>query len=757
MIYYRFILLLFTLLLLQGCGGGGGDTATTSTQQGTIHFLTPAYVTVNENTVFVITLRTDSQTATTFQIVSGADQQFFNVERTTGKLSFIQAPDFEAPRDSNGDNIYEVTLEATNTKGASAQQTLNITVRNIDDTPPVFRTPSNISITENRVVVTTVQTEDESSVTYTLAGDDAGSFIIDQERGKLKFKTAPNFESALDTNRDNVYQITITAGDTEGNQANMDMNITVTDLAESAANDTDDDYVPDNIELLIGSDMDNPDMDGNGIEDGLDTAGSYGDTFFDKLWHIRSLGTATNRSGVETIVGNDLDVLPLMHQYLGYNKGENMIVQVVDNGVDSDHEDLEENMDLTRSYNGQQTGDPSGRDSHGTMVAGIIAARAFNGKGVRGITPFAKIAGSNWLRQSGQSIAELEKVWLTGEGANEIAVSNNSWGIYFDTDTDYENIMAQGAATLRGGKGRLYVFAAGNDRDINGDANLQYSLSNRFAIAVAAMKHDNTYADYSTPGSNLLVSAYGGNYYEDSPTIGTTTIMGNSNHVGTVQTQTTWSEDIQENYTFVMNGTSAAAPMVSASIALVLEACPALTWRDVRYLIARHAKQVDTANPTWSQNAAGLWHSTDYGFGLINPKGMIEDCTAGYTLLPAEVNTAVSKDFNLLIPDDNTPHTFDLNVTEQMTIEWVEVTIDNNNRYASDYRITLSSAQGTQTTLIKEGSQSPSWWMDGGFRFGSAAFIGEESNGTWHVTLTDRIGNNAGTLKRIAIKIYGHR
>ena len=92
-----------------------------------------------------------------------------------------------------------------------------------------------------------------------------------------------------------------------------------------------------------------------------------------------------------------------------------------------------------------------------------MAARAFNGKGVRGIIPFAKIAGSNWL--DAQRTPALEKAWLTGDGANDIAVSNNSWGSYFDTDTLYESIMELGTRTLRDGKGRIYVFAGGNDRD----------------------------------------------------------------------------------------------------------------------------------------------------------------------------------------------------------------------------------------------------------------------------------------------------
>lgn len=257
--------------------------------------------------------------------------------------------------------------------------------------------------------------------------------------------------------------------------------------------------------------------------------------YFDKQWHIRSLGTVVNNSGVETIVGNDLNVLNLYHKYMGYNSGQPIIVQVVDNGVDADHEDLIHNMDLTRSYHhssaGDVLGDPTPTDSsntHGTMVAGIMGAEAFNEKGVRGIAPFVKIAGSNWLEY--QSSSALEKVWLTGEGANEIAVTNNSWGYATGSttsrDTLYENIAQQGAKTLRDGKGRIYVKSAGNARGSGGNANLTYVTNNRFVIAVSALKHDNTYASYSSQGGNLLISGYSGNYYDDSPTIGTTINMG---------------------------------------------------------------------------------------------------------------------------------------------------------------------------------------------------------------------------------------
>jgi len=624
-----------------------------------------------------------------------------------------------------------------------------------DTTSPIFKIPNDLTLRENNVLVASVVAEDSSTISYALSGTDSSLFVIDTDTGRLKFKTAPNYETPLNENQDNVYKINISATDTSANTAELNATITITDIDESSSLDSDADFIPDNIEVLIQSDLGESDGNQNGVDDGLDTQGVFGDTFFDRLWYIRSLGTLTNGSGIESIIGNDLNLLEIYHAYMGYNHGENIIVQIVDTGVEANHEDLEANMDLSRSYDNATVGDPSGSNPHGTRVAGIMAARAFNGKGVRGIIPFAKIAGSNWL--DAQRTPALERAWLTGDGANDIAVSNNSWGSYFDTDTLYENIMELGTSTLRDGKGRIYVFAGGNDRTENANANLQYVLSNRYAIAVAGLKHDNTYAEYSTAGANILVSGYSGNYYQDSPTLGSTTNSGTSSNTGTINTQTTWTEDTQENYTFVTNGTSAASPTVAASIALVLEACPQLSYRDVKYLIAKHALQVDASNPTWTTNALGLKHSIDYGFGLINPQGMIEECSTTFATLPAERSTSITKTFDVQIPDNKSTLFFDLNITADMTVEWIEVTLDNTSRFASDYRVGLTSPRGSKTTLMTENtSPSINNWMNGGFRLGAAAMMGESSQGLWRVEIADMLASDTGTLRSIGLTVYGH-
>jgi len=755
MYYMRIFLGFIMALLFIGCGGGGGGGGDTDAPV----FTSSSAQYIRENQTAVCTIKADDSSPVTYSIQGGDDQSKFSLDRISGLFRFIAAPDFEHPSDTDLNNIYKITVRATDAYDNYTEQNLTVTVSDIDEIPPHFSSASSILLKENHTSVVTLEVDNESSVNYTIAGgDDAALFFLFSGSNILRFKTNPNFESPLDLNHDNNYTLTVSATDPSGNRSEQELTVVVTDIDETVTEDSDNDRIPDNIEVLLESNLSNNDINNNGIDDGIDTEGEYGDPFFYKQWHLWDFEARfTNESDTPTQGDSgttDLNLLDIYHTYMGYNKGDSIIVQVVDNGVDADHEDLIDNMDMSRSYYNDSVGDPSTSDTHGTMVAGIMASRALNGKGVRGIAPFARIAGSNWLNY--QTATALETVWLTGVGANEITVTNNSWGTYYDTGTLYEDIMERGTSTLRDGKGRIYVFAAGNDRTSNGNANLQYMLNNRYPIVVAALKNDNTHASYSTPGANILVSGYSGDYYQTSPTISTTTVMGSSSNTGDINTQTTWAEDTAENYTFIMNGTSAASPTVAGSIALVLEACPDLTWRDIRYLAATHARRIDPDNGTWVENNASLWHSTDYGFGVINPSAMIQDCTtAGYTLLPGETSKTITKSYTTTIPD-NESVSFDINMTENLTVEWVETTIDNDNPSASDYRVTLTSPAGTTTTLMTEGSRVSGGWMSGGFRLSTPAMMGENAEGNWTVTISDTSSSNTGVLYSIELKVYGH-
>ena len=591
-----------------------------------------------------------------------------------------------------------------------------------------------------------------------LDGLDADKFIV--SNGEIKLKIVPKYNNPQDANRDNIYEVKVYIVDENNNDYIMLLKIKITDDGNddngttpggdgdpTILEDSDNDYIPDNIEKAIGKNPNNPDENNNGIIDGIE-----GDALFDKQWYIRALGTATNPSEVPSIEGNDLGLLSVYNKYMGYNGGNPIILQIVDSGVDINHEDLKQNIDKSRSLNGAEAGEPTPGGvfkPHGTMLAGIAAARAFNNKGMRGVAPFAKIAGSNWLVE--QSLDGLEAAWYSGAGANEIAVTNNSWGTYYTIDTFYEDIMEQGAKDLRDGKGRVYVFASGNARAFNADANIQYVINNRYALVVSAVEYNNKVASYSTPGANVWISAYGGSVsYDEGPTIATTYLSGESTR--------TWAEDSAGNYTYAMAGSSAAAPMVTGSVALLLEACPNLGWRDVKYILAKSAKQVDSENPSWITNSAGMHFSRDYGFGLVDTKAAISMCENGYNNFNTQkwASTELTTNSNIGAKKDAT-----IAIQKDMKIEWVETTVDIDTQSASDLDIFLTSPSGTKVQLVKSGTQvganliPNSDWMKGGFRFSTGAFLDESSIGDWTVEIVNTKTDSA-TLKKATIKIYGH-
>jgi len=701
--------------------------------------------------------------------VRGLDKAFFDIEESADLVVVTSkaALDYSAPQDSDGNNVYHLTVNGNDGRYSDSIY-VTLTILNTNQYAPVFTSSSSDQILEGasaQVYQATASDQDGDAVSFSLAPFDASQpstadnqWFTLSASGALQFKATPSFDTPKDANRDNVYQVTMIASDgSKSTQHSLELKIT-------SLFDQDNDHIPDAIEAILGKNAANDDENNNGVIDGLE-----GDPFFQYLWHLKSSGTQVNYSGVSTIAGNDLNVFDYVYRkFMGYNSGNPIIVQVVDDGVDIDHEDLADNIDLYRSLDGNiYGGDPSPvnpSDNHGTKVAGIIAARGFNETGVRGVAPFAKIAGSNYLQE--QNAFVLYNTWYTGRGANEISVSNNSFGPatgYSNNSLYGELAMSGGTSELRDGKGRIYVFAAGNDRLKLHDANLDKMLSNRYPIAVAALNHHNEYASYSSPGANLFVSGYGGEYFYSAPTIGSTTVPGTSRLTGVQGTQTTWDDDTDTNYTHAMNGTSAAAPTVSGALALVLEACPDLTWRDVKHLIATESKQIDLDNESWVENQAGFKHSRDYGFGLINPAGMIQTCLADdFVLLAAETSKYKKETFDTTIPDDAYQISkFTIPISSNLKTEWVQITIDNNSSYSSDYKIGLVSPSGTMVYLLDGTNNSsaqsgiPTNWMNGGFRFGTPGFWGEASEGDWSLWVTDIRPGDTGKLEKVELEVFG--
>ena len=156
-------------------------------------FASDASFAIDEGTTNVTTVTTTDADAnsTVAYSLSGADAQSFVIDNS-GALTFVTAPDFES-----GKTSYEVTVTADD--GANTtNQTIVITINDLNDNAPVFTSDDSFDINENTITVTTVATTDldsNSNVVYSLSGRDASSFVINNSNNSLSFLNTPDFES----------------------------------------------------------------------------------------------------------------------------------------------------------------------------------------------------------------------------------------------------------------------------------------------------------------------------------------------------------------------------------------------------------------------------------------------------------------------------------------------------------------------------------------------------------------------------------
>ena len=212
----------------------------------------PILVTENETAVDTLAA-TDDDTPSgelTWTIPSGtdggADADKFMLS-STGVLAFTSAPDYEAPADADTDNVYEVTVQvsdSTNTVTAALQ----VTVENVIELT-TLTVPSSVAFPENswsRVATFTASSEeDRAGIAWTLGGTDAAHFSIDNPPGALRFaldavaprifSEPPDFEAPVDGDAANTYELTLSAAAGGSVTDTLTFTVTVTDVDEEGA------------------------------------------------------------------------------------------------------------------------------------------------------------------------------------------------------------------------------------------------------------------------------------------------------------------------------------------------------------------------------------------------------------------------------------------------------------------------------------------------------------------------------------------
>ncbi|MDW3195639.1 MAG: BspA family leucine-rich repeat surface protein [Cytophagales bacterium] len=169
----------------------------------------------------------------TYTVIDGVDLEYFSIDASSGKLSFSELPNFESPADTDGDNIYEVEVQASDGT-FHVTQAFSIEVTDVDEAP-VFSSNTVFEMIENlnNVISLSAADPEGSDVTFSIyAGADLDFFLVDPATGELSFTFSPDFEVPIDEDEDNAYEVVLHASD-GSNTSTQSLSITIIDENES--------------------------------------------------------------------------------------------------------------------------------------------------------------------------------------------------------------------------------------------------------------------------------------------------------------------------------------------------------------------------------------------------------------------------------------------------------------------------------------------------------------------------------------------
>jgi subtilisin family serine protease len=317
------------------------------------------------------------------------------------------------------------------------------------------------------------------------------------------------------------------------------------------------------------------------------------DPAFPQLWAMKNTGQAVDGGSAGT---PEADIKATLAWDLSTGS-RNVVVAVIDTGVDYNHSDLSANIWSASSaflaggincpagshgFNAlAKTCNPMDDNGHGTHVSGTIGAVGSNGVGVVGVNWQVSILACKFLDSSGRgyisdAVACLDMLAALKDQGVNIVATNNSWGGYNFSQALYDAIAAQRE------RGILYVAAAGNDGwDLDSGDILLNRLDDLVnVIAVAATDNRDALASFSDFGRHIVhLGAPGVDIYSTLP---------------------------GDTYGF-LQGTSMATPHVTGSVALLQAQNPGLDWRAIRNLILAGGDPLSSVTNTISQRRLNVF------------------------------------------------------------------------------------------------------------------------------------------------------
>jgi subtilisin-like proprotein convertase family protein len=414
-----------------------------------------------------------------------------------------------------------------------------------------------------------------------------------------------------------------------------------------------------------------------------------------------------------------------------------------------DHPDLKDNyrpsLSFDVNFNDTDPYPDEVSDDHGTRAAGVAAAGANRYCGV-GTAYKAGLSGIRLLSSPSGS-TDAEEAFAMIYKFNENMIYSNSWGPMDDGHTVQGpgtlamKALEHGVANGRNGKGNIYVWSAGNGAFRQDQCNYDGWANSRYTICVASVDYYGNRPDYSENCSMVLITTpSGGGVFrkpnEDYVGITTTDLMGDRGVPG----------DCADNF----GGTSASAPLAAGGIALILEANPELTWRNVQAILIETGMKVDpTAD--WAINGAGYSYSHWYGFGLFDAHAAVL-LAQNWTTLPPERFLQAPVRIEKELPPNRTM-SVSIDVTADFIIEHVRIFVKIDHPYRGNLRMILLSSSGMKSILAEPHQDFHADWV---WEFGSLAYWGESTKGIWTLKVENTNGTTSGFFHTCTMKFYGH-
>lgn len=351
------------------------------------------------------------------------------------------------------------------------------------------------------------------------------------------------------------------------------------------------------------------------------------DEYFPDQWHLNNTGQ-TNGS-----LDADINAPEAWELETG---DPNIVIAVLDTGVDSNHPDLVANLVPGYDFYDDDDSPEPDTNAHGTSVAGIIAASGNNGLGITGVTwscsimPVRTNIWADWGLVPESEVATAIR-WAAVNGAD---IMNNSWAESIPIPIIHSAIIdvTKPDGIGRNGKGCVFLTSAGNEY-----GPMFWPALYPEVITVGASTHKDKRASFSSYGTELDIVAPG-------QSIWTTDMVD--------------PEDITTGYATGdyyrwFTGTSASCPVAAGVAALILSVDPNLTNEEVRLILRQSAR--DLGQPG---------RDDFYGWGRVDARAAVEMALAGiepWYVDDDAPNDPGPNDANLSDPSENgsADHPFD--------------------------------------------------------------------------------------------------